>query len=128
MAKTAQQLVTEANERVRTLTPDEVAAAIEDGSAVLVDVREPEEVQREGMIPGAVPAARGMLEFWADPASAYHRADVFDPERRLILYCATGGRSALAADVLQELGYRDVAHLGGGLRTWAERGRPVTAG
>ena len=77
------------------------------------------------MIPGAISAPRGMLEFWADPTSPYHRQE-FDPQRRIILHCASGGRSALAADTLQQLGYSNVAHLAGGLKAWAEEGRPIT--
>jgi rhodanese-related sulfurtransferase len=69
-------------------------------------------------------APRGMLEFWADPTSAYHREE-FDPARRTILYCASGGRSALAADTLQRMGYANVAHLDGGIKAWKEGGRPV---
>jgi rhodanese-related sulfurtransferase len=123
---TAAQLVAEAKGRIRNLTVDEVANELETGSVTLVDIREPEEVQREGAIPGAVPAPRGMLEFWADPTSPYHR-DEFHPDRRTILYCASGGRSALSVSALQTLGYRDIAHLDGGMKAWKERGRPVTA-
>lgn len=124
MSRTVQELVAEARQRVRTLSVDETAATLDAGSVTLVDIREPDEVQRDGAIPGAVLAPRGMLEFWADPTCPYHREE-FDPARRTVLYCASGGRSALAADRLQELGYTDVAHLDGGLRAWLERGRPV---
>ncbi len=101
------------------------AEALETGTATLVDLREPDEVRREGAIPDAVQAPRGMLEFWADPASPYHR-DEFDPSAPTILYCASGGRSALAALTLQGLGYADVSHLDGGPAAWKEQGRPVT--
>jgi rhodanese-related sulfurtransferase len=67
-----------------------------------------------------------MLEFWADPASPYHRPE-FDPARRTVLYCASGGRSALAARTLQSLGYVDVAHLDGGIKSWKQAGHPTTA-
>lgn len=109
--------------QIPNLTPAEVAAALAEGDVVLVDLREGEE-RLAGVIPGAVHAPRGMLEFYADPASPYHRPE-FAPERRTILYCASGGRSALAAVALQGLGYRDVAHLDGGLKSWREQGRPV---
>lgn len=125
MTVTVQQLVARAKNEVRNLSVDEVSQHLESGDVTLVDVREPEEITRDGAIPGAVLAPRGMLEFWADPSSAYHRAD-FDPNSRTILYCASGGRSALAAQSLQCLGYTDVAHLDGGLKSWKERGRPVT--
>ena len=125
MTSTAAQLVAEAKGRIRNMTVDEVARELETGSVTLVDVREPDEVQREGAIPGAVAAPRGMLEFWADPSSPYHR-DEFDPGRRTILYCASGGRSALSVATLQDLGYGDIAHLDGGMKAWKEQGRPVT--
>ena len=115
MAKTAAEMVAEAKQRVENLTVDQVARELEGGDALLVDLREPEERAQHGVIPGAVPAPRGMLEFWADPTSAYHRPE-FDPSRRVILHCASGGRSALAAETLRQLGYENVAHLDGGLK------------
>jgi rhodanese-related sulfurtransferase len=102
-----------------------VAAELAGGEVLLVDVREAEE-WRQGCIPGAIHTARGMLEFYADPTSAYHRP-AFDPGSRIILYCASGGRSALAADMLQILGYDRIAHLDGGLRAWQEAGLTVEA-
>jgi rhodanese-related sulfurtransferase len=124
MAKTAAELVAEAKQRVENLTVDEVAAELERGDVVLVDLREPGELAQQGAIPGAVHAPRGMLEFWADPTSAYHRTE-FDPNRRVVLHCASGGRSALAADTLQQMGYTNVAHLDGGFNAWKAAGRPV---
>jgi hypothetical protein len=87
MAKTSADLVAEAKQRVQYLTVDQVAVEIEQGDALLVDLREPSERQEQGAIPGAVHAPRGMLEFWADPTSAYHRTE-FDPNRRVIVHCA----------------------------------------
>ncbi len=124
MAKSAAEMVSEAKQRVENLTVDQVAQELEGGDALLVDVREPGERAQQGVIPGAVSAPRGMLEFWADPTSNYHRPE-FDPGRRVILHCASGGRSALAADTLQQMGYENVAHLDGGLNAWRERGLPV---
>ncbi|GAA2293944.1 rhodanese-like domain-containing protein [Actinomadura luteofluorescens] len=125
MSGSVRQLVTRARDEVRNLSVPEVADALEGDAVALVDLREPDEVRREGAIPGAIQAPRGMLEFWADPASPYHREE-FVPSARTILYCASGGRSALAAQTLQVLGYTDVAHLDGGLAAWKEQGRPVT--
>ena len=122
--KAAAEMVAEAKGRVENLTPEQVAAEIEGGGVVLVDIREDDERQRDGAIPGAVRAPRGMLEFWADPTSPYHREE-FDPARRTVLYCASGGRSALAADTLQGMGYGNVAHLDGGIKGWREGGHPV---
>lgn len=126
-ATTAAQLVAEAKGRIENLSPEAVAAEMAAGDAVLIDLREPEERQANGVIAGAVPAPRGMLEFYADPTSAYHRPE-FDPGRRTILHCASGGRSALATDALQRLGYGRVAHLDGGLKAWKESGLPVESG
>ena len=123
MAKTSAEMVAEAKQRIENLTVDQVAAEVERGEAVLIDLREPEELAQNGVIPGAVHAPRGMLEFYADPSSPYHRPD-FDPNRRTILHCASGGRSALAADMLREMGYANVAHLDGGFTAWKGGGRP----
>ena len=124
--KTAAQLVAEAKGRVENLTPEAVAAEIAAGKATLIDLREPGERAETGTIAGAVHAPRGMLEFYADPTSPYHRPE-FDPGRRTILHCASGGRSALAADTLRQLGYTNVAHLDGGLKAWKEAGQPVAS-
>ncbi|WP_309572791.1 rhodanese-like domain-containing protein [Deinococcus sp.] len=122
-ATTAAQMVQDARARTETLTPAQVADELAHG-AVLVDIREPTEHVQTGVIPGSVSAPRGMLEFWADPASPYHRAE-FDPARRVILHCASGGRSALAADTLKQLGYENVAHMDGGIKAWTDAGQPV---
>jgi rhodanese-related sulfurtransferase len=124
MPKSAAELVREAKARVESLDPARVAAELERGEAVLVDVREAEERRAEGAVPGALHVPRGVLEFAADPASPAHRAGL-EPTRRVILHCASGGRSALAALALQELGYERVAHLGGGFEAWKGAGRPV---
>jgi rhodanese-related sulfurtransferase len=125
--KAAAQLVAEAKQRVENLTPEQVSAELARGDAVLVDLRESEEREQNGAIAGAVHAPRGMLEFYADPTSPYHRQG-FDPNRRTILHCASGGRSALAADTLRQMGYANVAHLDGGLKAWQTAGLPVDEG
>jgi rhodanese-related sulfurtransferase len=127
MMTTAADMVSEAKQRVENLTVDQVTRELERGEALLIDLREPEERVQQGTIAGAVFAPRGMLEFWADPTSPYHRPE-FDPSRRIILHCASGGRSALAADALQRMGYASVAHLDGGLKAWTAAGRPVEPG
>ena len=121
--KTAAQMVAEAKGRIENLMPEQVANEIEGGDVTLIDVREDEDRIQNGAIPRSVRAPRGMLEFWADPTSAFHRKE-FDPARRTILYCGGGGQSALATDTLQEMGY-NVAHLDGGITAWKEEGRPV---
>lgn len=122
-AATAADLVAKAKAEVENLTPAQVADERDNG-AVVVDLREPAELAADGMIEGAIHAPRGMLEFWADPSSPYHRPEL-DPARRTVLYCASGGRSALAARALAELGYRDVAHLDGGIKGWIQAGFPA---
>ncbi|MBX5445063.1 rhodanese-like domain-containing protein [Sphaerobacter sp.] len=122
--KTAAEMVAEAKSRIRNLSPDEVAAELKRGNVVLVDLREPEEREENGTIPGSIAAPRGMLEFYADPTTSYHREE-FDPEQDIILYCSAGGRSALAADTLQQMGFRRVAHLEGGFTAWRDQGLPV---
>ena len=122
MPKSASELVAEAKQRVENLTPDDVEREMAAG-AVVVDLRESEELAG-GRIPGAVHVPRGMLEFRADPTSPYHDA-ALDPSARVILHCAAGGRSALAAATLKEMGYENVAHLDGGFGAWQGAGKPV---
>lgn len=121
---TAAEMVADAKSRVENLDVAETARQVDEEGALLVDLREPAERQEHGAIPGAIEAPRGMLEFWADPASGYHREE-FRPDRRIILHCASGGRSALAAVTLQQLGFEDVAHLDGGFAAWKQAGMPV---
>lgn len=120
---TASSLVAEAKSQIENLSVDQFAKEVETG-AVVVDLREPEELATSGFIPGAVHVPRGMLEFRADPTTAYYNP-VFDRGARTLLYCASGGRSALGAVALERLGYSDVAHLEGGFKAWTEAGRPV---
>ncbi len=123
---TAAAMVGDARESIENLTVEQVAAEMATGTPLLVDIRESEELAATGMIPGAVHAPRGMLEFYADPVSPYHR-DEFDPAQRVILYCASSGRSALAVKSLQGLGYRDIGHLDGGVKAWSAAGQPLQA-
>lgn len=123
MAQSASQMVAQAKARIKNLSPDQVATELQSGSATLIDIREEDE-RAKGRIAAAYHAPRGMLEFYADPSSPYHREE-FDPDSRLILVCASGGRSALAAETLQQMGYRRVAHLDGGLNAWVTQGFPV---
>jgi rhodanese-related sulfurtransferase len=122
--KTAAQLVADARQHVQNLTPDQLAAELGSEQVLVVDLREPEERTQSGVISGSANAPRGMLEFYADPSSAYHRAE-FAPNRRTILYCASGGRSALACESLRQLGYTNLAHLDGGIKAWIASGREV---
>ena len=124
MAKTSSELVTEAKTKVEVLDVNAVEAEMAAGNAVVIDLRETEELTATGRIPGSVHVPRGMLEFRADPTSPYHQAPI-DPSKRIILHCASGGRSALAASTLQTMGYNNVAHLDGGFTAWKAAGKPV---
>lgn len=91
----------------------------------IVDIRDVRELEREGTVPGALLAPRGMLEFWVDPASPYHKPVFADESREFILFCGAGWRSALAAKTLQDMGLRNVAHIDGGFAAWKQAGAPV---
>ena len=115
-------LVSEAKSQITTLSAEDAAQQVADGKAILVDIRDIRELQRDGRIPGAVHAPRGMLEFWIDPESPYHR-DVFPTDKTLILFCASAWRSALATKTLQDMGVTNVAELDGGYKAWKAEGR-----
>jgi len=109
-----------ANASVPKITPSEAREMIEQGNVLIVDVRDAPEVEKSGKIDGAVNVSRGMLEFRADPNSPYHD-NQFSPDKTLILYCASGGRSALAAKTLKDMGYEKVFNLGA-FKDWADSG------
>ena len=123
MPTSVKDLLAAANATVPRISREEAATLIAGGNALVVDVRDAPELQAAGKVAGAKHVSRGMLEFRADPASPYHDPD-FDPARTVIVYCASGGRSALAGKALQDLGYRDVRNLGG-FKDWAEGGGAV---
>jgi rhodanese-related sulfurtransferase len=124
MNKGYKQLVAEANSAIETIQAAEAMRQLQTGEVAFIDVRDLPELERDGKIPGAVHASRGMLEFHADPESPYHK-EVFASGKKLILYCASGGRSALAAQRLQEMGLSRVAHVSGGMKAWKEMNGPV---
>jgi rhodanese-related sulfurtransferase len=123
MAKTAVDLVTEARVGLENISPNDAQAELASGKTVLLDIREP--VEWEEHIGGAVQVPRGLLEFAADPTSPRHKAEL-DPARRVIVYCRSGVRAALAASTLKTLGYEDVANLDGGIAAWKAAGLPLT--
>ncbi len=123
--KSAKELVAQANSRVNTVTPQQAMTLLTDPDIVLVDLRDSSELAN-GKIPGAVHVTRGMLEFALDPTLPYHNP-VFASGKKILFYCATGGRSALAADTAQNMGLERVSHLGGGFKAWREANGPIEA-
>ena len=125
LKRSVEDMVAEAKGRVEELSVDDLAREMAEGDPLVVDIRDIRELLERGAVPGSVHAPRGMLEFWVDPKSPYFREHFADPDRRTIVYCAAGGRSALAADTLQQMGFTDVAHLEAGFNGWKEADRPV---
>ena len=119
-----QALINDAMAQVETVPLDQAQKLLADPSTVFVDIRDIRELEREGMIPNALHAPRGMLEFWVDPDSPYYKP-IFGEGRRLVLYCASAWRSALAAETLQRMGVPNVSHLEGGYSAWKKAGLPV---
>lgn len=122
--KSAKELVAQANARVKTVSAEEAMSLLKDSDTVFVDLRDSSELQRDGKIPGSVHVNRGMLEFVLDPTLPYHNP-VFSSGKQIVFYCASGGRSALAADTAQSMGLGRVSHLGGGFKGWKETNGPV---
>ena len=119
--KSVMEMVSEADDLVETLNVAEAKAHLEADSAIFIDLRDIREVAKTGKVRGAHHVPRGMLEFWIDPQSPYHK-DFFTSDRKFIFYCAGGWRSALAAKTAQEMGLQPVAHLEGGMKAWIEAG------
>lgn len=119
------QLIADARAKIQTLSLEEAKAKLGDPNVVFVDIRDVRELEREGMIPNAFHAPRGMLEFWVDPESPYHK-DVFSSGKEFVLYCQSAWRSSLATLALQEMGLSPVCHIDGGYKAWKEAGLPVT--
>ena len=124
LKKSVRQLVEEAEAEISTLSTDEVQILLDSEEGTLFDIRDVRELWREGTIPGAVHTPRGMLEFWADPESPYHR-EIFASGKQLVFYCASAWRSALATKALQDMGVPNVAHMAGGFSKWKELNLPI---
>ncbi len=124
ITKGVKALVTEASAGIETLTIDEATALHGDADVVFIDLRDVRELWREGKVAGAVHVPRGMLEFWIDPASPYHKP-IFAEDKRFVLYCGSGWRSALATKVAQDMGLAPVCHIDGGYTAWKNAGLPT---
>ncbi len=124
ITKGIKALLAEANSMVETLSIEDAKEKALDDAYVFVDLRDIRELQRSGMIPGAFSCPRGMLEFWIDPDSPYHKP-IFNQDKTYVFYCASAWRSALSARTATEMGLRPVLHLEGGFTKWVENGGPV---
>ncbi|HLU79333.1 MAG TPA: rhodanese-like domain-containing protein [Burkholderiaceae bacterium] len=124
VTKGYKQLISEARARIRTLTLEEAHAKLGDPDTVFVDIRDVRELEREGMVPGAFHAPRGMLEFWVDPESPYYK-EIFGSGKEFVLYCGSAWRSSLATAALQDMGMDKVCHMDGGFSAWKKAGLPV---
>jgi rhodanese-related sulfurtransferase len=117
-------LLAEADAEVEAISAAEAMALMGHEDVLVVDLCDVRELKREGYIPGSVHAPRGMLEFWVDPESPYHK-EIFASGKRMVLHCAAGWRSALAAKTLQDMGLENVCHMAGGFDAWKEAGGTV---
>ena len=117
-------MVAEANAKIETIGVEEAKTLLDRDDTVFVDIRDPRELERDGRIPGAFHCTRGMLEFWIDPESPYHKP-VFAEDKKFVFFCAGGMRSALAAGTAHDMGLKPVAHMEGGFGAWKKAGGPV---
>lgn len=124
ITKGIKELCAEAEAEIETLTVDQAMALKDDPNVQLVDIRDVRELWRDGAIPGALHAPRGMLEFWVDPNSPYYK-DIFGSGKKFVFFCAGGLRSALATQAVQHMGLSPVAHIQGGFGAWKKAGGPV---
>lgn len=118
------QLVEDAKNTIEEISAEDAIAMVGDDDVVIVDIRDIRELQREGKIPGSFHCPRGMVEFWIDPASPYHK-DIFATKKKFVFHCASGWRSALATEVAQRMGLKPVAHIETGFSGWKKAGGPV---
>jgi rhodanese-related sulfurtransferase len=127
ITKSVMTMVKEAKSEIEEIEPKDAIKLHGNPDVVLVDIRDPRELERDGKVPGALHATRGMLEFWIDPASPYFKP-VFGEDKKFVFFCAGGLRSALAAKTAQDMGLKPVAHILGGFRGWKDAGGPVEPG
>jgi rhodanese-related sulfurtransferase len=124
ISKSVKKMVADASEDITTLSIADVRDLINSPNHVMVDLRDIRELQRTGKIPGAFSCPRGMLEFWIDPESPYHK-DIFNQDKTYVFYCASAWRSALSTKLAQDMGLAPVAHIEGGFTAWAKADCPI---
>ena len=127
ITKGFQALVDEAMTQVITYSVDQVRGRLTDPKVQIVDIRDPRELEKEGTLPGALLAPRGMLEFWVDPASPYFKPVFAEESKEFILFCGAGWRSALATKTLRDMGMTNVAHIDGGFTAWKKADAPMVS-
>jgi rhodanese-related sulfurtransferase len=127
ITKGFQALVDEAMAQVITYSVGQVRERLNDSKVQIVDIRDPRELEKEGTLPGALLAPRGMLEFWVDPASPYFKPVFADESKEFILFCGAGWRSALATKTLRDMGMTNVAHIDGGFTAWKKADAPMVS-
>jgi rhodanese-related sulfurtransferase len=127
ITKGFQALVDEAMAQVITYSVGQVRDRLNDSKVQIVDIRDPRELEKEGTLPGALLAPRGMLEFWVDPASPYFKSIFADESKEFILFCGAGWRSALATKTLRDMGMTNVAHIDGGFTAWKKADAPMVS-
>jgi len=118
------QLVEQAKSEIEEISAEDALGLVDDDSVVIVDIRDVRELKRDGKIPGSFHCPRGMLEFWIDSASPYHK-ELFAQDKKFVFHCASGWRSALATEVAQRMGLKPVAHIESGFSGWKKAGGPV---
>jgi len=124
LRRNVRSLVDEANAEIESVSAKDAIELAKHPDVLIVDLRDPRELEREGFIPGSFHAPRGMLEFWVDPESPYFK-DVFGSGKRFVFHCASGWRSALATKAVQDMGLPRVSHIATGFKGWVEAGGPV---
>ena len=124
ITSSVKEMVDTANKEITTLSVDEARTLVDSDHHVIVDLRDIRELQRSGKIPGAFSCPRGMLEFWIDPKSPYHK-EIFNLDKTYVFYCASAWRSALSAKLAQDMGLAPVAHIAGGFSAWLKAEAPV---
>ncbi len=122
--KPVKEMVAAATAEIENISVADAQARMNDDDFVMVDIRDPRELDREGRIPGAMHAPRGMLEFWVDPASPYHK-EIFASGKKLVFFCASAWRSALSVKTLQDMGLENAAQLEGGFGAWKKSEAPI---
>ena len=125
ITKGHKKLIEEANAAIKAYAIEDALELPNNESVIIVDIRDVRELQKQGKLPGAVHAPRGMLEFWVDPESPYHREVFAQEDKEFVFYCASAWRSALTTKTLKDMGMENVAHIAGGFSAWKESGGEI---